>query len=300
MQALIDKLYQRLKSCDICPRNCKVNRLENQKGYCQIAKELIVYTSFLHQGEEPAISGKNGSGTIFFSGCNLRCAYCQNHKFSHTREGRTLSEEELAGIMIDLQNQGAHNINLVTPTHILPQILRALMIAKKSGLVIPLVYNTSGYEKEEIIRKLEGVVDIYMPDLKYLSPVSAKLYSRAPDYAKFALKSLKEMHRQVDPLFEQNLLKKGLIVRHLVLPGHIRESKSILSWIKKNTPKALVSLMFQYQPYFKAADYPGISRPISKQEYLEIKGFIENLHLKGWVQDFQPNEGLAGPYFNPD
>lgn len=295
-----DCLEKRLSRCDICPRNCKVNRLKDEKGYCGTGKEMTVYSAFAHHGEEPGISGQEGSGTIFFSGCNLKCIYCQNYKFSHTIVGKKISEIDLAKIMLNLQGEGAHNINLVTPTHFIPQILNCLSLAFKDGLTIPIVYNTSGYEKNDIVKQLSGIVDIYLTDLKYLDSSLAKQYSKAPKYPEFALKSLLEMNRQVKPLTSETLLKRGVIIRHLVLPNHINESKALLSWIKKNTPEALVSVMFQYQPYFRAYLHPQINRPVNHQEYLEIKDFVDKLELGGWVQDHNPEEGMAGHYFKPN
>ncbi len=293
-------LKKRLGNCDICPRDCKVNRLKNEAGYCGTDKNMVVYSAFAHQGEEPGISGQKGSGTIFFSGCNLKCIYCQNYKFSHTIAGKKVSEIDLAKTMLNLQKEGVHNINLVTPTHFIPQILSTLTLAFKNGLNIPIVYNTSGYEKEEIVKHLEGIVDIYLTDLKYIETSLAKQYSNAPEYPRFATRSLLEMNRQVEPLTSNSLLKKGVIIRHLVLPNHINESKELLSWIKKNTPGALVSVMFQYQPYFRAYLHPQINRPIDYQEYLEIKNFVEKLGLGGWVQNHNPKEDMAGPYFEPN
>ncbi len=293
-------LYCRLKNCDLCPRECRVNRLEGKSGYCGMAKDLLVYTAFLHQGEEPTLSGRNGSGTIFFSGCNLKCSYCQNYKFSHFRTGKVVSEKELAGIMLNLEKKGAHNINLVTPTHFLPQILNALSIALKNGLSIPLVYNTSGYEKPAIIRELKGVVDIYLPDLKYTSSADAAKYSRAPDYPLLAREAIKEMYRQQSKnAIQNNLHQKGLIIRHLVIPGHTPKSKAALFWIKQNTPRAFLSLMFQYQPYHQASAYPEINRKITYREYTQINRFLRKLGLQGWVQELNTQEELAGVYFNP-
>jgi len=295
-----DHLGKHLSNCDICPRNCKVNRLKGETGYCGTDQNMVVYSAFLHHGEEPGISGERGSGTIFFSGCSLKCIYCQNYKFSHTVVGKKISEIDLAKIMLDLQGQGAHNINLVTPTHFLPQILNTLALAFKDGLSIPIVYNTSGYEKEETVKYLKGIVDIYLTDLKYMETSLAKLYSKASEYPGFASRSLLEMNRQVDPLTSENLLKKGVVIRHLVLPNHVNQSKALLSWIKENTPRALVSVMFQYQPYYRAYLHPQINRSINYQEYLEIKNFVEKLRLGGWVQDHTPEEDLAGPYFEPN
>jgi len=295
------RLWKRLSSCDICPRDCRVNRLKGKKGYCGTDKDMVVYSAFLHLGEEPGISGQRGSGTIFFSGCNLKCIYCQNYKFSHTVAGKKVSGIDLAKIVLGLQKEGAHNINLVTPTHFVPQILDTLALAFKNGLNIPIIYNTSGYEKDEIVKCLEGIVDVYLTDLKYMEASLAKQYSKAPEYPAFASGSLLEMNRQVgQPLTSENLLKKGVVIRHLVLPNHINESKRLLSWIKENTPKALVSVMFQYQPYFRAYLHPQINRSINYQEYLEIKNFVEELGLGGWVQDHNPKESMAGHYFEPN
>ena len=293
-------LRERLSNCDICPRECKVNRLKGEAGYCGTDKDMVVYSAFAHHGEEPEISGQRGSGTIFFSGCNLKCIYCQNYKFSHTVVGKKVAEIDLAKTMLNLQKEGVHNINLVTPTHFIPQILNTLALAFSNGLNIPIVYNTSGYEKKEIVEYLEGIVDIYLTDLKYIETSLAKQYSNAPKYPRFATKSLLAMNRQVKPLISHDLLKKGVVIRHLVLPSQINESKELLSWIKENTPEALVSVMFQYQPYFRAYLHPQINRPINYQEYLEIKTFVEKLGLRGWVQDHNPKEDMAGPYFEPN
>jgi putative pyruvate formate lyase activating enzyme len=282
-------LEQRLENCDLCPRECGVNRLKNEKGYCGGGRDPRVYTAFLHQGEEPPISSERGSGTIFFSGCSLRCVYCQNYKFSHFSKGKVLNENDLAKLALKLQNQGAHNINLVTPTHFLPQILKSLELASSLGLKIPIVYNTSGYEKEEIISLLEGHVDIYLADFKYIRPETAAKYSQAPDYPKVCTGSIKEMCRQ----------KKELIIRHLVLPGYIDESKEILTWIKEQAPEAKLSLMFQYQPYFKAKEFPEINRRVSVSEYRQIKDFLGSLDLGGWQQELNCQEDLAGKYFQP-
>ncbi|MBU0896601.1 MAG: radical SAM protein [Candidatus Omnitrophica bacterium] len=295
----VEFLYGRLEKCDICPRNCKVNRLKGKKGYCGAGRDLVVYTAFLHQGEEPVITGKNGSGTIFFSGCNLKCSYCQNYKFSHFLIGKVVDDAGLAKIMLNLQAKGAENINLVTPTHFLPQILKALVTALKEGLKIPIVYNTSGYEKREIIAQIKGIIDIYLTDFKYNAQLTAQTYSNAPDYPIICQESVKEMYSHNLPLWDGDLLKKGLIIRHLAIPGHTNESKSILSWVKENTPKALISVMSQYQPYFKAVNYPKINRVLKLSEYRQIKSFSEDLELQGWVQDLIPEEKLAGVHFKP-
>ncbi|UCC95579.1 MAG: radical SAM protein [Candidatus Omnitrophota bacterium] len=293
-------LYRRLQCCDLCPRNCMVNRLKGETGYCGIDRDAVVYTAFLHSGEEPPISGPRGSGTIFFSGCNLKCIYCQNHKFSHLITGRKVKEEELAKIMLALQDKGAENINFVTPSHVLPQILKSLAVAFRNGLGIPLVYNTSGYEKKDILAQLRGVIDIYLSDMKYITLKTAQNYSKAPDYPIFAQESTIHMYdQQKTAIWANNLLKRGLIIRHLALPGHLEESKKVLAWIKANTPEALVSIMFQYRPYFKATSRPEINRPINRSEYSQIRNFVEELDLEGWLQEFNPSQDLAGIHFLP-
>ncbi|MCP4653504.1 MAG: radical SAM protein [Candidatus Omnitrophica bacterium] len=292
------KLYNRLASCDICPRNCHVNRLNNEVGYCGAAKDTVIYSAFGHTGEEPVISGQNGSGTIFFSGCNLKCVYCQNHIFSHQMKGKSLDTAALAKTMFKLQKENVNNINLVTPTHYLIQILQALKIAKKNGLNIPIVYNTSGYEKKEIIQQLRASVDIYLTDIKYTDTDMAKHFSNASNYPKYCLESVKEMYRQKPTLkLSGDIAKEGLIIRHLVLPNHIQQSKNVLSWIKENTPTACVSVMFQYRPYFKANQYAQINRSINESEYEEIKSYTQKLELNGWIQDLTPQEDMAGVYF---
>ena len=301
IEGVVDNLYGRLRSCDICPRDCQKNRLEGQTGYCGAKKQAVVYSSFLHRGEEPGISAKAGSGTIFFSGCNLKCVYCQNYKFSQSLKGITLNDDQLARIMLDLAQEGADNINLVTPTHFLPQILKGLLIAFKAGLEVPIVYNTSGYEKRPIIAQIKGIVDVYLADLRYIGEMIAHKYSAAPNYPAFALESVKEMYNQQPKAVwnDDGILKQGLVIRHLVLPGYIDDSRKILSWIKKNIPDVLVSIMFQYQPYYKANLYPEIDRRITLEEYQVIKAFTEELGIKGWVQDYTSQEDLAGPYFEP-
>jgi putative pyruvate formate lyase activating enzyme len=277
-----------------------VNRLKGEIGFCGISKDLMVYTSFLHKGEEPPISGDRGSGTIFFSGCSLKCIYCQNYRFSHNLEGKTIKEEDLAEIMLNLQAQGAHNINLVTPTHFLPQILKSLLIAYQKGFDIPIVYNCSGYEKEEIIAKLEGIIDIYLPDMKYFDHKASFLASKTPKYHFYNKKAVLEMYRQKKvPLWKGNLMKEGIIIRHLVLPSFADDSKRIIKWIKRYTPQAYISVMFQYRPYFKAKKSSVLNREITYEEYKVITSFLEQMGLKGWVQEFNPPQDLAGIYFTP-
>ncbi|MEI8350583.1 MAG: radical SAM protein [Candidatus Omnitrophota bacterium] len=297
---IIPVVTKRLEACDLCPRNCKVNRSVGERGYCGAGKDVAVYTVFVHKGEEPAISGTAGSGAIFFSGCNLRCCYCQNYKFSQSGDGRFIGIDDVAGIMIKLQAKGVHNINLVTPTPYLPQILQALLLAYQRGLKIPVVYNTSGYEHAQVIGLLAEVVDIYLPDMKYASSCFSARYSSAADYPLCNQRSIRVMYGQkTTPSWRSDILESGLVIRHLVLPGHIQETLQILSWIKAHAPKALLSLMFQYQPYHEAARYPEINRKIVHEEYEEVSSFMSTLGLKGWVQEFSPQENLAGVYFAP-
>jgi putative pyruvate formate lyase activating enzyme len=293
---LLDK---RLQECDLCPRDCQVDRSAGQTGHCGAGEELVVYTAFVHHGEEPGIRGAGGSGTIFFSGCNLKCVYCQNHRFSHSLEGSRLTSQDLARIMLRLQEKGAENINLVTPTHFLPQILAALSFAIQDGLRLPLVYNTSGYEKEETIEMLDGIVDVYLADMRYITPSLAERYSSAPDYPSASQRSLQKMYKQKQNIWEGETLKEGLVVRHLVLPGHSEESRKVLSWINKNIPGAIISLMFQYQPYFKAHLYPEIDGRVNEAEHDRIREFLKGLELEGWVQELSARDELAGVHFKP-
>lgn len=294
-------LAKHLGRCDLCPCNCFVNRLKGERGYCQADKDIVVYTAFLHYGEEPPISGKNGSGTIFFSGCSLKCVFCQNYKFSHEITGRVITVEQLATIMMKLEERGAHNINLVTPTHFLPQILNALALAISKGLSIPIVYNSSGYENKEILSFLDNIVDIYLPDMKYFTATSAEKYSHHLNYGKFNRESIKAMYEQKgnDIFFANDLLQSGIIVRHLVLPNMLDETIQILSWIKENIPQAFISIMFQYQPYFHAVQYPEINRKIEISEYWRVKEYLEKCNLDGWVQDLISCEDLSGKHFSP-
>ena len=208
---------------------------------------MVVYTAFLHHGEEPGISGQKGSGAIFFSGCSLRCAYCQNHRFSHAIEGTRVGPDDLARIMLRLQEKGAENINLVTPTHYLPWVMDGLARAFRQGLALPIVYNTSGYETVETVRLLGDAVDVYLADMRYVTPSPAERYSRAPDYPEVNQRALRLMYEQKSSLSPGVMVKEGLVVRHLVLPGGVEETLKALTWISENTPRALVSLMFQYR-----------------------------------------------------
>lgn len=261
---------EELNSCTICPHNCKVNRNNGQIGRCRSGNKVKIALASVHNYEEPCISGKNGSGTIFFSNCNLSCIYCQNYKISQLGKGYELSVEELANIMLEQQEKGVNNINLVTPTMYAYLIIEAIKIARKNGLNIPIVYNTNGYENVKTIQDLNGYIDIYLPDLKYYSNELSKKYSKVDNYFKYTTEAIKEMYRQVGcPVFDENgIIQKGLIIRHLVLPNHLQNSKHVLKWIKENMPEdTYVSVMAQYFPTYKAKEDDLINRKLTKKEY---------------------------------
>lgn len=265
-----EELQTMLKECHLCPRNCGVDRLAGQKGFCGVDAGIMVARAALHMWEEPCISGKEGSGAVFFSGCSLGCAFCQNRTISKGQSGKVITVEHLAELFLDLQAQKANNINLVTAGHFLPQVREALILAKEQGLTIPVVYNSSGYEKAEMLRYLGGLVDIYLPDLKYLEADLAGKYSHAKDYPEVAMKALEEMVRQVrTPEFdERGMMKKGVIVRHLLLPGHVRNSKKVLEYLYGTYGDQIyISLMNQYTPMPAMKDDPQLSRKVTDREY---------------------------------
>lgn len=290
-----------LNSCTICPHNCKINRNNGQIGRCRSGDKVKIALASVHNYEEPCISGKNGSGTIFFSNCNLSCIYCQNYKISQLGKGYELSVEELANIMLKQQEKGVNNINLVTPTMYVYQIIEAIKIARKRGLKIPIIYNTNGYENVKTIQDLNGYVDIYLPDLKYYSNEISKKYSKIDNYFKYATEAIKEMYKQVgSPIFDENgIIKKGLIIRHLVLPNHLQNSKHILKWIKENmTEDTYVSVMAQYFPTYKAKEDNLINRKLNKKEYREIEEFLYTLNLEnGYMQELGEHEEEYVPNF---
>jgi putative pyruvate formate lyase activating enzyme len=300
---VVESALKMLESCQLCPRGCKINRLENKPGFCRIGRNAKVYSYLAHHGEEPPISGSAGSGTIFFSGCNMACVYCQNYEFSQSNAGREVEAEELAGFMLELQKQGCHNINLVTPTHILPQILEALIIAIEKGLKLPLVYNTSGYDSLETLKLLEGIVDIYLPDMRYADKKCSLKYSAAPDYPEVNRQAIKEMYRQVGIAhFDENeLLTRGMIIRHLVLPENIAGTEEILKFISQEiSPESYISLMSQYMPYHKATHFKELSRRINIQEYDAATSLMEKYGLyNGWTQEAGGLDQFAGPNIKP-
>ena len=290
-----------LESCILCPRKCKVNRLKGEKGRCLAGINPKIAKIQLHYFEEPCISGTEGSGTIFFSGCNLNCKFCQNYKISQEYKGEEITVTELAEKMIELQKQGANNINFVTGFAYIPQIIESIKLAKKSGLNIPIVYNTSGYENVDSIKMLEGYVDIYLPDFKYYYNELGEKLSNVKDYFEIAKLAIKEMCRQIEKIEydEFGMMKKGIIIRHLVLPNHIQNSKQVLKWIKSNIHSdVIVSIMAQYFPTYKASQTEDINRKLNIEEFKDIENFVYNLNLKnGYIQYLEENEEQYVPDF---
>lgn len=296
-----------MESCNVCPRKCGVNRNKGELGFCKAGDKAEVYSAHLHFGEEPPISGKNGSGTVFFAHCSLRCAYCQNYKLSQLEHGKDFGTEELAGLMLSLAAKKAHNINLVTPTHYAPQIAAAITCARRSGLGIPIVYNTSGYEALETLHFLEGLVDIYLVDMRYGDNKSASKYSACSDYAEINQAAVREMHRQVGNLktAESGIGTRGVIVRHLVLPNDISGTDTVLRFISEALGSdAYISFMSQYYPAYNARKYGGISRRINEREYCKAVSLLERYGLhNGWIQEYMGgavDDNFAGTNITPD
>lgn len=280
LRKIADILNQKLLRCDICPHNCMVNRARGEKGKCNSGSLPRISSAFPHFGEEPPITGRNGSGTIFFTGCNLKCIFCQNYDISHLESGCEVSISELAEIMLKLQDRGCHNINLVTPTHFLPQIVAAIETAAEKGLHIPIVYNSSGYEKPETLKLIEGIIDIYMPDFKFFSSSLSKKFTNAGNYPGFAKRAIQEMYRQVGPLKTDNrgIAYRGLLIRHLVMPGHTNDSKMIVKFLSDTLPeRTYLNIMCQYRPYYLARNFPEIDRPTDYRECLEVAVFAKKL-----------------------
>ncbi|MCK4793174.1 MAG: radical SAM protein [Desulfobacteraceae bacterium] len=279
---LAKTLKEKLQSCRLCPRNCGVNRLEGETGFCRTGKLAKVASFSAHFGEESPLVGSHGSGTIFFSYCNLGCLYCQNYKISRLGQGEETSPKDLARIMLRLQETGCHNINFVTPTHIIPQILEALPIAIEEGLSVPLVYNTGGYDSVNTLKLIEGVFDIYMPDTKYSSRETADKYSQAPDYWQVNKACLTVMQQQAGDLIinEQQVAQRGLLIRHLVLPNNLSGSFEILRFIRDRLSKnAYVNIMDQYRPCFNAHKYPELSRSMTTKEYQAVIDLAKQIGL---------------------
>lgn len=279
-----------MQDCTLCPRNCHVNRANGQVGYCGQTGEITAARAALHFWEEPCISGTDGSGTVFFSGCNLRCVFCQNHDIALGQKGKTVSLSQLVQTFLKLQELGAHNINLVTPSHFIPQICYALEKAKTMGLHLPIVYNTGSYEEASSLRMLEGLIDIYLPDLKYFSPDLSLRYSRAQDYFEKAASAINEMYRQVgSPQFDPGtgLMTRGMIVRHLLLPGQAKDSKKILRYLHETYKNDIyVSIMNQYTPLPPVHAIPELNRKVTDAEYTRIVNFANTIGItSGFIQE---------------
>lgn len=285
---------QQLNSCTLCPHNCKINRQEGKIGRCKATNQAKIALYSIHKFEEPCISGENGSGTVFFSNCNLNCIFCQNYEISQQGKGKEISTDELANIFLKQQERKAENINLVTPTSYVPQIIEAIKIAKNKGLKLPIVYNTNSYENIETIKMLEGYVDIYLPDLKYADNLLAKKLSHIDHYFETATQAIQEMYKQVGKpaLNEKGIMQKGMIIRHLVLPNYIENSKLVLKWIHENlTNDVYVSIMAQYFPTYKAKEDEKLNRKLTKEEWNEILEYIDTIEIEnGYIQELGDHE----------
>lgn len=280
----VEALMAIYENCHLCPRNCRVNRLRGETGVCRATSRVKVSSAFPHFGEEAPLVGQRGSGTIFFSNCGLRCVFCQNYTISIEGEGVEISDEQLAQTMLKIQDFGCHNINLVTPTHYVPSIVRAVRIAGQKGLHLPLVYNTGGYDNPEVIKLLDGIVDIYLPDLKYSEPSKAAQYSEgAYNYPYYAKQAIKEMYRQVGDLVinDRGVAKRGLILRHLVMPNNVGGTKAVIQFIAEElSATTYVNLMGQYRPEYRAKDFPEIARRIERSEFQDALAWAKQFGLK--------------------
>lgn len=287
--------------CNICPRKCRAERDIN-RGFCGVGSLPVVAKACLHYWEEPCISGSRGSGAVFFTGCNLKCVFCQNYKISQENFGREISVSRLADIFIELQNKDAHNINLVNPTHFAFAVREAVKAAREKGLTIPVVYNSNGFESPEILKMMDGIVDIYLPDMKYFSSDISLKYSGASDYFAIASAAVKEMYRQVgaSQLGVDGMMKQGMIIRHMVLPGHTSDSIKVLEWLRSNMPQDIyVSVMSQYTPYYNACLYPEVDRRLTRWEYERvINKFCKLGFENGYMQERASAEEIYIPEFN--
>ena len=291
-----------LEKCEICPHKCGINRKIGQVGRCKSTDKIKIALYSIHKFEEPCISGKNGSGTVFFSNCNMNCVYCQNYEISQKGKGKEITIEELSNIFLDLQSRNVNNINLVTPTSYSVQIIEAIKIAKRKGLNIPIVYNTNGYEKIETLKMLDGYIDVYLPDLKYYDNDLAKKYSKVDNYFEIATEAIKEMYRQVgNPILDnKGIIQKGLMIRHLVLPNNIENSKKVLKWLKNNIDKKVyINVMAQYFPTYKAKEIKELNRKLTKKEYEEIENYLYELDIEnGYIQELGEHEEEYVPKWN--
>jgi putative pyruvate formate lyase activating enzyme len=291
-----------LDSCKLCPRNCRANRSSGKRGFCGAGEKIRVARAALHYWEEPCISGDIGSGTVFFSYCTLKCVFCQNYNISQCSWGKEITMERLAEIFIELQDKGALNINLVTPTHYVPQIIEALKIAKAKGLSLPIIYNSSGYENVETIKLLKGYIDVYLPDMKYFDTKYSNKYSKAKDYFEYAKRAIDEMVNQVGEVkFDENgIVKKGVIIRHLMLPGLLFDSKKIIDHIYNTYGnKVYISIMNQYTPLEHVSKYPELNRSLNQKHYESLIDYALNLGVKnGFIQEEGTDKESFIPLFN--
>ena len=295
-------MLELLENCKLCPRNCGANRLKEKRGFCGALDKVKVARAALHYWEEPCISGNVGSGTVFFSHCTLKCVFCQNYNISQCEWGKEITIERLSEIFLELQEKGALNINLVTPTHYVPQIIEALKIAKSKGLKLPIIYNSSGYEKVETIKLLKGYIDVYLPDIKYFDSKYSSKYSKANSYFELAIEAIKEMVNQVGEVeFDKDgIIKKGVIIRHLMLPGLLFDSKKIIDNIYKNFgDKVYISIMNQYTPLENVEDYPELNKSLNKKHYDSIIDYALNIGVKnGFIQEDGTDKESFIPLFN--
>ncbi len=293
---------EELEKCNLCPHKCNINRNNNNTGRCKATNKVKIALYSTHDFEEPCISGKKGSGTIFFSNCNLNCIYCQNYEISQLGKGKEITIEELSKIFLIQQQKNVENINLVTPTSYVPQIIKAISIAKSKGLKIPIIYNTNAYENIETLKMLEGYIDVYLPDLKYAENELGKMYSNVNNYFEIATSAIKEMVRQVGTphINENGIIEKGVIIRHLVLPNYTENSKKVLAWIKENLPEDIyISVMAQYFPSYKAKDNKELNRKLTQEEWSEIENFVEKLSIEnGYIQELGEHEEEYVPQWN--
>ena len=297
-----DKIRPWMKECRLCSRNCGAARMDGKKGFCGTDAEIMVARAALHMWEEPCISGKEGSGAVFFSGCSLGCNFCQNRRISRGQRGKKITLEHLVELFFQLQEQGANNINLVTAGHFLPQVAVALEMSKEQGLHIPVVYNSSGYEKAKTLKMLDGLVDIYLPDFKYMDAVLAKKYSHAQDYPEIAKEALSEMVRQVgEAEFDsRGMMKKGVIVRQLLLPGHVKDAKNVLKYLYETYgDRIYISMMNQYTPMPAMKDDSQLSRKVTDREYERLIDYAISLGLKnGFMQEGETAKESFIPEFD--
>ncbi len=277
----VERALALLESCRVCPHECKVNRLKDEKGFCNTGRYAIVDSYFPHRGEEKPIRGYRGSGTVFFSYCNMRCIYCQNYQISQLGEGKEVKPDELAQMFLDLQKMGCHNLNLVSPSHVVPQIIEALYMAVKKGFRLPIVYNTSSFDSLESLKLMDGIVDVYLADLKYADSQIGRKYSKVKNYWEVAKEALREMHRQVGDLTldSNGLAIRGVLVRHLVLPNGLAGTEEVAKFLRSLSLSMAVNVMDQYYPAYKAWDYPELGRRINYREYTQALSFMEGFRL---------------------